>query len=356
VAAAEERAGLSGINAPRIVFGGAVERGIPGFWGPLQDMNGVRELQRTLREAEAIPAALGGWTSMEVLSFWGRGIEGVGGMTGLKELNLTGVEVSAETGRQLAALPSLRALKIGGGRFPPSALSKLVQLTDLGIAMTAEDATWLIGSAAKLKSLEQLSLSVPRLVGEELLPLQKSTLTALAVFGGLDEPDDVGVLAKLKNLRELELVGVKGADAAALKALAAPGTLTKLTLTAPVLARSRKASEELAALSAFDYLEELHVRDGGMAKAGPLGLAKFTRLKALSLEKLNIEAELLAELAACAKLESLSFAGSLLPQGAVETLRKLKTLKTLNLRGCLSVTPEDAAALKSALPGCTVLN
>lgn len=352
----KELAGMSGLKTLRFLFGGADERGTPEFWAPLKDMKGVRELQLTLRGAEVLPVALRGWTGLEVLWFWGRGIEGVGGMTGLKELTLNGVEVSADAGRELTTLPALKSLSIGGGKFPASALAKLAQLSELSIDMTAEDATWLIGSAAKLKSLERLSLSVPGLVGEDLLPLQKSTLTALAVFGGLDEPDDVGVLAKLKNLRELELVGVKGADAAALKALAAPGTLTKLTLTAPVLARSRKASEELAALSAFDYLEELHVREGGMAKAGPLGLAKFTRLKALSLEKLNIEAELLAELVACAKLESLSFAGSLLPQGAVETLRKLKTLKTLNLRGCLSVTPKDVAALKSALPGCTVLN
>ncbi|MCZ7608290.1 MAG: hypothetical protein M5U25_20050 [Planctomycetota bacterium] len=353
-AGSKELAGMSGLKTLRFLFGGESEQGTPEFWAPLKDMKGVVELQLTLRGAEAIPAALRGWTGLETLWFWGRGIDGIGGMTGLRELDLTGVEVSAEAGRQLAALPSLTKLHIGGGKFPPSALAKLAKLTELWLGMAAEDATWLIDSAARLKSLDKLSLAVPGLAGEDLLPLQKSSLKTLAVVGGLDEPDDVGALTKLKNLRELELRGVQGADAAALKALAVPGTLTKLTLTAPVLARSRKASEELAALSAFDYLEELHVREGGMAKAGPLGLAKFSGLKTLSLEKLNIEAELLAELAACPKLESLSFAGSLLPQGAVETLKKLKGLKTLNLRGCLSITPEDIAALKSALPGCAI--
>ncbi len=301
-----------------------------------------------------LPLSISALSKLERLDFAGKGIDGIGNLTSLLELRLEGVSVPFEVAGQLTKLEKLRMLELEDTWISPSMLAKIPSLVELRVSGKAEKVADLISAAARMSEVKTLRVRSEKLLAQDVKPLINSGVEVLIVDSGLDRSEDVASLAALKNMRELELVGVKGADAAALRALAAPGTLTKLTLTAPVLARSRKASEELAALSAFDYLEELHVREGGMAKAGPLGLAKFSGLKTLSLEKLNIEAELLAELAACPKLESLSFAGSLLPQGAVETLKKLKGLKTLNLRGCLSITPEDIAALKSALPGCAI--
>ncbi|MCB9933880.1 MAG: hypothetical protein H6841_10715 [Planctomycetes bacterium] len=324
------------------------------FWSALGDGKAIQTLYLKLPGLESLPDAIFGWKSLNTLHLWETGAGGIDSLVGLTELSLMDVTLSPLACGQVAALPKISKLALIRAGFPAGKLAQMQTLTELSIREKADEATWLIQSAGKLKALKRLELQVAGLVGEDLIPLRTGVVESLCVYGGLDRSDDVASLAKLKNVRELELTGVKGADVAALKALAAPGTLTKLTLTAPVLARSRKASEELAALAAFDCLQELHVREGGMAKAGPLGFAKFSKLKVLSLEKLSVETELLAELAACEKLEDLSFAGSLLPPDALETMKKLKTLKTLNLRGCLSIAPEDVAALKAALPDCAI--
>lgn len=350
----EQLAQASALRALEVEVVGIQHRGTFLEW--VGSLTELRSLRIKDPDGGNLPSSIAALSKLERLDYAGKGIDGIGNLTSLLELRLEGVSVPFEVAGELAKLEQLRVLELEDTWISPPVLAKIPSLAELRVSGKAEKVADLISASAKMPKLKSLRVRSEKLLAQDVKPLINSGVEVLTVEGGLERSEDVASLDKLKNVRELDLVGVKGADAAALKALSAPGTLTKLTLTAPVLARSRKASEELAALSAFDYLEELHVREGGMAKAGPLGLAKFTRLKALSLEKLNIEAELLAELVACAKLESLSFAGSLLPQGAVETLRKLKTLKTLNLRGCLSVTPEDVAALKSALPGCTVLN
>jgi hypothetical protein len=328
----------------------------PEFWPSLAGVKGIESLHLRLTGLEHLPAAIFGWSALRSLQLWNMGAGGIDNLQELTELSLMETKLPTLVADQVAALPRLTRLHLINAGFPAARLAKMQSLTELGIAEKDEAAAWLIDSAAKLKALKALRLQVAGLVGDDLASLRGSPVATLSVHGGLQRSEDVSALAELKSVRELELIGVKGADTAALKALAAAGALTKLTLTAPVLARSRKASEELSALSAFDYLQELHVREGGMAKSGAMGLGKFTKLTALSLEKLNVEAELLAELAACPKLESLSFAGSLLPQGAGEALAKLKTLKTLNLRGCLSLTPEDVAGLKAALPNCAIMH
>ena len=58
------------------------------------------------------------------------------------------------------------------GKFPASTLSKLSKLTDLYINADAMDATWLIDSAAKRKSLKSLEIWSQGLVGDDLMALK----------------------------------------------------------------------------------------------------------------------------------------------------------------------------------------
>jgi hypothetical protein len=323
--------------------------------GPLKQMTSVRSLALHSPVLTEIPIPLRGWTSLEKLEITGKDAKGIASLTGLSSVILLHSEISRSAAEDVAGLRRLKSLEIHNTNFPSSLVRKLAGLVRLSLSSdSAEDASFIIESAGKLKNLKSLELIVEGLAGQDLLALAKSGVETLRIEGGLARAEDVAVLAKLTALRDLTLVKVAGADAIGLQALAAPRTLKRLTLREPVLQRSRTASVELAALAKFGFLEELHLHDCGLAKLAPLGLANFARLKALTLGKLNVQPEAIEELAVCPQLESLSLEGSLLPQGAEKVLTRLGKLKSLSLRGCLSVTTEAFKAIKAALPNCDV--
>ncbi|MCB9892862.1 MAG: hypothetical protein H6839_00265 [Planctomycetes bacterium] len=331
------------------------DRGLD-LMAPLKAMTSVRRLALHSPLMKEIPAPLKGWSQLESLELTGADVSGIKAFTGLTEVQLLHCTISRGAAEEVAGLPRLRSLEIHTTDFPSALVRKLSMLERLSLTTDSpEDASFIIESAAKLKTLKSLELTVDRLAGEDLLALTRSSVERLVIYGGLEKSEDVAALAKLTALKELQLIKVAGADVIGLQALSALRTLKRLTLAEPVLQRSRSASAELAELSRFDFLEELHLRDCALAKLGPIGLKKFSNLKALTLGKLNLTQEAVDELPSCPGLELLSLDGSLLPQGSVLSLEGLKTLKLVSLKGCLSVSADEVRALAQAMPACTVV-
>ncbi|MCA8910091.1 MAG: hypothetical protein KDB82_00180 [Planctomycetes bacterium] len=325
------------------------------FWPPLAPVKTIRSLSLALPEAAKLPDAFLGWTWLEKLSLWKGDLDGVGKLAGLTSLTLVDVPVSSAVAKQIVGLPNLTEFRLLRGKFPASTLSKLSKLTDLYINADAMDATWLIDSAAKLKSLKSLEIWSQGLVGDDLMALKSSSVENLTIGMGLERSEDVASLSKLANVRSLRLAYVAGVDAQSIAALAEMKGLSSLTLTIAMLPRTREENADLAALSKLSFLEELHVSGANMAKLGSLKLDAFENLKSLSLEELNLTEAVTAELGKCKSLESLSLRGSLLPKDGAAALEKLKSLKHLDLRQNYSVTDEELKAIKAALPGCEIL-
>jgi len=326
----------------------------PEFWDPLKGLENVEVLELWSPRLAAFPPGMRGWSKLSRLSIRTAGVDGIGSLSALADLELAAEKVSSQAAAEIVALPALASLTLAGKQLAPSSVGKLKALKALTLRMKGEFAALYIEKAAGMSALETLILEVPDLRGEDVLALASSKVSHLCIRGGLATSEDVTALAKLTALKRLELGYVRGADAPALKALTALTALRSLTLTSPEIADPRKPSVELAALAGFTFLHELHLLDCEMAKVGALGLAKFSDLKALTLGQVNMDAALLADLGACVRLETLALPGTLLPRGAADTLAGLKSLRRLDLRANHSVLKEDLARLRKALPECEI--
>lgn len=211
----------------------------------------------------------------------------VAGLTGLRELGLSGSARGADLFPVLAALPSLETLYVGAGdcgsegfdalaRFPSLRRLEFYDLTDEGLK-----------HLPPIASLKELTIQGkhPGFSPEAFANLaQQPALEKLNLRGRFSD-EAIARLAGLRTLKELGLHGLfQDTDYVTDQALAHIGTMT--SLESLLLYTGRFTDDAVASLAPLDHLKRLHVVNNSFSDAGLQQIAKLH-----SLEELRIRSD-----------------------------------------------------------------
>jgi len=229
------------------------------------------------------------------------------GLTGLKNLAIRYIDISARGLRFLEPLTSLRGLWI----VPTSN-----RLTADAVTFTPELQNTDVAAVAKLRSLEVLSLS-SRAVTDE----------------------GIAHLAKLQSLRQLRLWCPK---------VQGPGLahLAKLPVLEYFQTNNVKLGDRgLAYLKGCTSLKRLELGRVGLTDAGLAHFSGMTRLEELWLVGDNITNRGLEHLKPLRRLKSLDLGGTRINANAVSYLKELKSLEDLSLTSATDMADMHLAQL-----------
>jgi uncharacterized protein (TIGR02996 family) len=256
----------------------------------------------------------------------GPGLSHLKGLPKLGLLSLHGVEGS-RVAAHLAALeswPALRKLFLRGNDLRGEALAglgRLHRIESLGL----DDNPIRDGDLAHLAQLERLKwldLEKTEITGAGLKHLRG--LRSLEVLKTRAMPDaDAAApwLARLTNLRELELGGTHEKESLTDAGAAHLAGLTRLTRL--ILRWQRLTDAGLAYLAGLAALEELDLSDNpGIVGPGLEHLKHLPKLRRLNLNSTGITIASVPLLKAFARLEELSLFGTKIPERGLNTLRR----------------------------------
>lgn len=265
---------------------------------------------------------------------------------GIRKLTLEGTEAGDAGLRSLQSLTSLTELNLSGTGVTDAGLVPLAHLPVLGRVILRN--TYVEGDGlANLKAVEDLDLlgspvntfAIP--VIAKLAKLRKLSLASTDI-------SDAAPLDLLTGVEELNLASTDLTDAG----LASIKGLTNLR--ALVLRDARLTDYGLAHLTGLSGLLELDLIRTRISDKGMEAIGKLTGLKSLAADYAELHDDGLKPLLAIEGLERLSLDNTHVGDGAVEHLKKFRNLKYLNLYHTL-VSKDGHAALKAALPGCTIV-
>jgi HEAT repeat protein len=236
-------------------------------------------------------------------TFSDAGLKEFAALKQLRDLDLSGTNVTDAGLRDLAALKQLQKLNLAG-----------TQITDAGLK-----------HLAALKELESLGLYSTKVTD-----------------AGLKE------VAALEQLQSLDLSYAKVTHKG-LKELAALKQLQVLNLY-----RADVTDAGLKELAALRQLRVLNLSYTSVTSAGLKELATLKQLKSLDLNETKITDAGLKELAALEQLRHLSLFSSKITDAGLKDLAGLKQLQTLNLGGT-EVSASGLKTLREALPNCDII-
>lgn len=218
------------------------------------------------------------------------GIAHLRALADLRELDLSGADISAAGLEHLRSLKKLESLSIAperGADLADDGLAQLEPLTELRkLSILARGATPEgIQRLARLAKLEELEVRGPALGNQELRALSRCTrLTKLDVnLAGVDD-DGLERLAPLRRLRSLNLSGARISNEG-LRALAALPWLESLTLR-----RTEINSHGLVHLTSLKWLVHLDLADTSISTSALEHLRQMPRLKTLNLNSAQLTA------------------------------------------------------------------
>lgn len=294
---------------------------------------------------------------LSVNSLTGHDLEGIDRLTQLRKLAIDTSDLGDELVPYLVRLARLHSLTIrcGGGdqSITDDGVIELVsgllsQAPDMGpplekLVLFRQDvgARGIIEGVSKLKNLRELEL-VGSAIGDEGVRAiaQMKQLEDLKIFGRVCSPEALGDLAQLRNLRRLILSYTTVTD----EVLDAYRSLTELRILG--LWRSFDITDAgVAHLLNLSRLEEVNLGSAkNLTDASTLTLAQLPSLKRLAISR-GITDEGLHHLGQIDRLTHLDFdhTKGLTRAGLVE-LRGLKSLEMLNLSG-MELSDEDLALL-----------
>lgn len=298
---------------------------------------------------------------LSVIHLWGSqtatlaGISELRGLTKLAHLNLSDLpRLSDDVLPILAKLPSLRTV---GFRFVP--------ITDSGLRQLPY-----------MPRLEFIDLSGTRITGAGLKHL--SNLPGLRQLLIADIKVNDADLAPLQAFGDLEYLDLSGTNikGAALEPLSHLRHIRRLWLS-----RNRLIDADVERLAPFKELQELALDGTNMGDAGVARLAEMLKgLLWLNIRDMAVSAdglralrglprlrhlivggeiwldaeEALAAVSQLRQIETLELIGPHVTDAASRSLRELHQLKSLQLTNTM-VTADGIAALKAALPDCTII-
>jgi serine/threonine protein kinase/Leucine-rich repeat (LRR) protein len=392
---------LAGLESLNLAGTRITDLGLPALAG----CRSLRELKLSdSRITGSGLAQLAGWPHLERLELFDsllsdEAIPQLAKLTSLRELNVEDTRLTDAGLEELAA--ALPACRVTGDPLDPQRLAARWLLQQrAGVTLAAGP----LARAADLPrercrvvavDLSDLPKLSPAEVARQLAACEE--IADLRLRNVVMSDEQLAFLAKLPNLRQLELTNVP-IDDAGLAGLASHEQLESIDLSGTrvtgrclaylaksthlkqlLLANARLEPAQLAALAEFKELETLDLsasREVGDANLGfldmltqlrVLGLrstaitnasaeriAGLSRLEQLDLEATAIDDGGLAQLAPLQKLKRLVLTKTAITDGALGTLAQFKQLKSLGLSRT-KVTAEAARQLHLALPGCSIM-
>ncbi len=200
----------------------------------------------------------------------------------------------------------------------------------------------------------------------EIDPADKSVVKVWLSETDADD-EDMRIVGRLKNLRELYLIGTQLTNDGTTQLIGLSkletldvyntsigdvGVTNLCNLTSLVrlaLGRTKISDAAITSLSSLPNLQELRLEGTEITDAAMPAVAKISGLRSLSLENTKITGAGIEILRGVKALEHLGLAGTALDDRAVKTLSGMTSLKTLTAsRSRLS--PNGASTIRKALP------
>ncbi|HOF39631.1 MAG TPA: tetratricopeptide repeat protein [Candidatus Hydrogenedentes bacterium] len=236
--------------------------------------------------------------------------------------------------------------------------------------------------SAQLRAIQLLSPDDLHSLDVSAARLEDDAAPIVARFTGLRSllADDAQItnkgltqLCALTGLRELSLAGADKYDAAGMAKFSALTSLERLTLRGGNvndeclqhlagltalrrldLSRTAVSDAGLASLAKLSQLTELNLSHTQVSGPGLVHLQALRSLQRLDLAGNSINEEGLQHLAQCRHLQFIQMDGPDITDASILVLAQIPTLRQVNLANT-GVSAEGAAALKKAMPGCSVL-
>jgi hypothetical protein len=309
-----------------------------------------------------------------------RALESIGRLTALEELALDGNKITGTGLRQLCGLKKLRRLNLSYNPLRPdtlAAVAALPGLTHLSIQCDFPVDDRILHVCGKLTNLEELRLPermpgvtdrglaylsrLRNLKNLTLVGSQNVTDAGLAKLAGLARLEEVSlrelrsvtplgmeVLGKLASLRRLDIDIVPMDD----RSVRALGQLKKLEhLLLWSVTNRPLALDALGGLSSLREFRTNQVVPSSAIRA----LAKLDRLESISDELTEVTDEDLKHLARLPKLRMLVLGSEHVTDAALPTLARMTALRYLYVTEKVRITPEQWAHLgRSALTQCQI--
>ena len=162
-------------------------------------------------------------------------------------------------------------------------------------------------------------------------------------------PENITAIGKLRRLETLQIETeglAPGAGRALADALGGMQRLRILSISGSDRLLNETASEWLPGVGRLSQLEHLRLRNWTVASEDVAPLAGLTKLKSLTLERVNVdqnlpewEVPLLARLPALVQLEAFDLTGSQVDDRDLRHIARLPRLKSLNLSGIYFTGP-----------------
>lgn len=273
----------------------------------------------------------------------GGGLAFLAGLSGLRRLELSDVELGQAGLQHLRGLTELRVLVLRDGALTDAGLASLAGLTELEeLDLAANELTDRgLASLVGLRRLERLVLRYnPEIAGAGLASLASLPRLARLDLEGLSlEEEHLASLSQLSALRELDLSGCGGINARSLGFLEPLQGLEKLTLRGAEL-----DAEALAVLARLPALASLDLGEAwGLTEAGLAALASASSLRELALSSC------FSSLTRFVTLERLAIQHAELSDENIGLLAGVPSLRHINLEFCEGFTEAGLARL-AALP------
>jgi Leucine-rich repeat (LRR) protein len=262
-------------------------------------------------------------------------------------VNLADCDTPAAYLGQVAALPALETLVVGGQEFTDEHLRPLHRVSTLrGLVLDSTDVTVAAIDALR-KSLPHVDVyqsqrrtiaelktqrvildgdwnaSHPRL--QQLLGKEWFFEPVHAQLFHIPKDSDVALLARLPQLRALELTGLQLVDDD-LVPLRRLGQLQELYVT-----QTHITDAGLAHLDAFPQLKKIALNDTHVSSAGLAHLARLTELEELELGTTKVDDEGLVHVKQLSKLRRLSLFNTRVTDAGMTHLKEMTQLRELNL-------------------------
>lgn len=279
----------------------------------------------------------------------------------LRELNLSGAEVTDGGLVHLKNLKKLEKLNLSGTGITDDGLSQLTDLTHLRVLALAST---LVGDSGlmylnSLEKLEDLDISATRVTDAGLKQMSSSSqLRSLTIRSGMTDAGlaavkkfllleklnvsrskitDAGLinLAELETLRELNLWGCRKVTDAGVEKLSGLEELQTLVLT-----RTGVTERSLQTIQHFDNITRLGLgyMHGPITEAGMLPIQALTKLSHLALDGTQVTSDSLAQLAELKELRTLSLRLTKIDDTGLEHIAALPNLEALYLDGARRIT------------------
>ncbi len=286
----ERVAEIKGLKRLDLSFTYVTDRGIE----RLQQLKQLEELNLDTAEfiTDAATSYLRANRSLRKLTLRGTDITDVGlqylaALTGLQSLDLSHTMLGDVGLESLPALAELKELHLGGTRISGinfnflNLLPKLRKLSFNGIQRRNAGACWSplitdldLDTISRLSGLEELNLGIGFGLGKAGKPVGGGNCQ---VAGGIQVTNlGLAKLARLKNLRRLDLSGAK-INAAGIEALKGLPAMERLSLWNCVQLDDSIAAA-LASMPSLTSLDLSHTSVGDAALANLAGLAKLRRI------------------------------------------------------------------------------